>query len=342
MCGIPVHSCEQYIHKLVKEGYKVAICRQMELPDEKKKIVAREVVRIVTPSTILNEDYLKKEENNYIASVFFGERIGLCYSDFSTGEFFIDSFERPQFTSLIQSLHIYKPKELLLFVASQDYVQDEFLKRLKNFGWFEPQKTIQYLPKIFYQLKKNEQTLLDLLKISFMKSTGLADYSEVVQATGALVNYLKEMQHKKEIIFQNLQWMQQSNRMHLDASTMEHLHLFPTLHRPKELNLYNFLNYTITGMGARLLRKWIQFPLTELAAIYDRQKIVEIFLKDKESIQSIQDILKDIFDIERLATKIFFKQFLVSDLRKIRASIAEFPTLEKFYQKFLLPFYKNI
>ena len=333
MCGIPVHSCEQYIHKLVKEGYKVAICRQMELLDEKKKIVAREVVRIVTPSTILNEDYLEKEENNYLASVFFGEKIGLCYSDFSTGEFFIDSFERLQFANLMQSLHIYKPKELLLSAVSGDYLQEEFLKKLQNFQWFEPQKTIQYLPKDFFQLKKNEQTLLDLLKVSFMKATGLVGYSEVVQASGALINYLKEMQNKKEIVFQSLQWMKQNNRMHLDASTMEHLHLFPIPQKPKELNLYDFLNHTITGMGARLLRKWIQFPLTNLSAIYDRQQVIEKFLKDKESIQAIQAILNNIFDIERLATKIFFKQFLVSDLRKIRVSIAELPSLEKILLK---------
>lgn len=345
MCGVPLHSSEQYIHKLVQAGYKVALCRQMEQPNGNTKVVDRQVVRVITPSTILNEDYLQRNQNNYLASVvFYEQKIGICYSDFSTGDFFIDCLQNYSISGLWNSLNLYQPKEILLkeIILKEiktskekeiDYFQKKLLTSLNRCAWFELQKNIQYLEKDFFTLSQNKSLVLEQMDLKFFSSTGLADYPQTVIALGVVIAYLQQIQRAKNKLIQNLQWVEKKNQMHLDSSTMEHLHLFPTSQKNPEINLYDFLNHTITDLGARLLRKWIAHPLLKIADIQNRQEVIVQFLKNPEISEQLKNQLKNIYDLERMITRIFLGQFWVSDLRKIRASLAQLPPMQKLLQK---------
>ena len=340
MCGVPLHSCEQYIHKLVVAGYKVALCRQVEQPNAYNKIVDRKVMRIITPSTILNEDYLQRNRNNYLACIIFLDtKIGICYSDFSTGEFFIDCFKTYATAELLSSLNFYQPKEILLPEKNTNkdkeiaYLYQKLLDTLARYAWFEPQKNIQYLGKDFFSFAKNKALLLAQMDLKFFSSTGLRDYPQTVIALGAVIAYLQGLQRKKDIPIQNLQWIKKKDQMHLDSSTMEHLHLFPSREKNSDINLYDFLNQTKTDLGSRLLHKWLAYPLLKLDDIQNRQEVIGIFLKKPEITSVLKEHLKNIFDLERISTRIFLGQFVVSDFRKIRTSLVQFAPIQRILQK---------
>ena len=344
MCGFPIHAAEHYIHKIVTAGYKVAICRQTG-SDATTGLMKREVVRIVTPSTILNENYLQAEKNNFLASIAFQQKeIGLSYCDFSTGEFFIEHCN--SITELINSLNAKQPAEILLAeqINNQPDILIEPLKnKLSYYSWFVAQKQLQFLPVKFFQFQNCQEEILAKLNLRFLSSLGLTDYPTVVCSLGAIIFYLKQIQVDKEIAIQNVSWIEKDDRVLLDNATMEHLNLFNSIDdAPYIQSLFQLLNQCSTPMGARLLRRWISEPLINVEKISKRQKAIKELIQEKQLQEELSILLKNITDIERLTARISLGHFWLSDFTKIKSSLKILPTLSEILAKFTNPLFKII
>ena len=353
MCGLPIHSAEHYIHKLVKAGHKVALCRQVEDASKTKEIVKREVVRIVTPSTVLNEDYLQSSENNYLASVGIFQKkgdsqeysIGVSYCDVSTGEFFIESLRSNNFEALANSLNLKKPSEIIFpdFVKAKDKLfLERFQKIMRPFTWFEATKSFHLFSEKFFDFENCKEEIFKKLELKFLGSLGLDKKPAVVSSLGAILFYLRELQVQENVTIRSIQWLENKNKMMLDESTLQHLDLFSIENSDKIESLYQLLNQTNTAMGARMLRIWVSEPLLQIDKITDRQEAVAEFIKKTENRNRCKKILEDIFDIERLSSRIFLNHFWISDFAKIRQSLIQLAELKKILKEFSNPLLKKI
>ncbi len=362
MCGLPLHSAEHYIHKLVRAGHRVALCRQVEDADKTKEIVKRKVVRIVTPSTVLNEDYLQSSKNNYLASIGICREkeesreynIGLSYCDFSTGEFFIESFHSSNLDAFVNSLDLKKPSEILFpdFVRAKDELFLEMFKKImRSFTWFETTKNFHLFSEKFFDFESCKEEIFKKLDLKFLGSLGLNKKPAVVSSLGAILFYLREVQVQEDVAIRSIQWLENKNKMLLDESTLKHLDLFSmeNINHSKVLDqsgkiesLFGLLNQTNTAMGARMLRVWISEPLLGLDKITDRQEAVAELIEKTENRNGCKEVFKNIFDIERLSSRIFLNHFWVSDFAKIRQSLVHLKELKKFLKEFSNPLLKKI
>lgn len=300
LAGVPFHAVDSYLTKLVKAGYKVAICEQMSEP-QKYGIVDREVVRIVTPGTVLDEKALEQKENNYIVSIDKNEtRLGLAVADISTGKFEIKDFELRFFeTEIMNILMRIQPSECIL--SKSLYDQPSFLKVLKrqtgmNIYCF--QDWSQYSSRATEMLQKQFG-----LKITTV--LGLERKSPVQQAAAALLGYLRYTQKDKVKHFTAVSQLVSQQEMNLDRSTIINLELFSTLRdREKEGSLVHLLDETVTAMGGRTLRDWIRKPLITKEEIEARHEAVAMLLKDRKRYLRLREILADIGDIERIVSRL--------------------------------------
>ena len=317
MCGVPHHAAKSYIVKLVKSGLKVAICEQVEDPKASKGIVKREVVRVVTSGSLLEEDEIDTKENLYIAAIAAGkEGYGLAYADLSTGEFKIT--EITEWDTLLDEIGRIGPRELL--VLERDGLEAALSSVSLH---IEVLGNDDYVPSTGADLVKEQ------LGVSSLEGFGCASMSQGLEAAGALVYYLKEIQkgspaHIKEISVYHL-----GQSMFLDEATRTHLELLKTMRRGTQKgSLIYVLDKTLTPMGARLLRKWISYPLLEPDPIEERLSAVS-FLKDSPLLrQDIRDELKDIYDLERLNSRIALGRTNPRDLIALKISAKRLPIVK--------------
>lgn len=300
MAGVPYHAVDAYLTKLVKAGHKVAICEQVSLPN-KYGIVDREVVRVVTPGTVLDEKALEKKENNYIMSLLLqDEVIGLAVADISTGYFATTEYA---FTDLSQTLKDelsrLHPSECIL---PEDLYNDSILlKVLKseiglNIYSFPKWDTFADNPKKFLQRHFGVTTLA---------SFGIEQKDMALQAAAALLGYLQETQKQTVSHIKKIVPLGESDSLLLDRSTMINLELFSTIreHDTKG-TLLTVLDNTMTAMGGRLLKHWMRKPLGEKEAIEERLNAVDFFVKHHALRENVQEQLKQIPDIERLLSRL--------------------------------------
>jgi len=322
MCGVPFHSADTYIGKLVEKGYKVVICEQVEDPATAKGLVKREVVRIVTPGTVTDNKQLKEGQNNYLAAVnIYENSASLCFADISTGEIratVVDDYK----SSLINELAIYMPKELLINISSD--TDKELLSAINlrigcsvwhNFAeQFNPAKARQTL------VSRLAYTAEDFKNIQ----------PEIVCAIGALIYYIADTQKidisylKKPVLYFGGQFME------IDFATRRNLELTETLRsREKKGTLLWVLDKTRTSMGARLLRKWIEQPQTNANIIVNRQGAVKELVNEYMIRENLGEALKSVLDLERLMTKVIYESANAKDLRAISATISVLPDIKR-------------
>lgn len=322
MCGVPFHSSDTYIGKLVEKGYKVVICEQVEDPATAKGLVKREVVRIVTPGTVTDNKQLKEGQNNYLAAVnIYENSASLCFADISTGEIratVVDDYK----TSLINELAIYMPKELLINISAD--FDKELLSainlRIGCSVWHNQAE--QFTPA------KARQTLIS--KLGYEAEDFKNIQPEIVCAIGALIFYISDTQKidisylKKPILYFGGQFME------IDFSTRRNLELTETLRsREKKGTLLWVLDKTRTSMGARLLRKWIEQPQTNANIIVNRQGAVKELVSEYMLRENLGDALRSVLDLERLMTKVIYESANAKDLRAISATISVLPEIKK-------------
>ena len=302
MAGVPFHALESYLSKLVKAGYKVAICEQTS-EAENGKLVEREVVRIVTPGTLLNERALTQNENNYLISLNMkNDSFGLTATDLSTGELLAGIFENGHNnleTILHEQLHRLSPSECILSPAA--YNDPKILKLLRLHHGLN----IYCYHNWQDHLNWAEDLIKDQFQVSTLRSFKVNDQPLALEATANLLNYLKETQFSQLKHIHTIGSFEVSTHVQMDRATIRNLELFSTLrdHHLKG-SLINFLDETETAMGGRLLRQWLKQPLYELTKLNQRLGGVEYFVAQRSLRKQLREILTQINDIERILSKL--------------------------------------
>lgn len=328
MCGVPFHSAETYIARLVAKGYKVAICEQMEDPALAKGIVKRSVIRVITPGTVMESSMLDEAKNNYIASIYyFGENIGICFADISTGELDATTLtaKEPEVLSqlVINELSRFSPREILInpeftdFGDAAKFISEKLSAALEcmDFEVYAPDACTEAVRRQFHA--------------EVLERSAVLEQREIVMALGALLDYLKRTQITGLERMEEINVYTEAKAMRLDLNTRRNLELTETM-RSKERrgSLLWVLDKTKTAMGKRLIRAWLEQPLLSPAKITLRQNAVAEFCDNRPLLDSITESLIGIFDLERIMTRVVYGSVNGKDLRALWSALTRLPQLK--------------
>ena len=323
MCGVPYHSCEGYIARLVQKGYKVAICEQMGDPSKAKNIVKRDIVRVVTPGTVIESSMLDESRNNYISCIYCeGRNVAMCFCDISTGELYVTDFSGKDILGKIYSqLSSYNPREILIGGDIVKYKElASFIKeKLSACVEMYPDENFAYI------------TCLDIVKSQFVEDyPTVEDKHIVVSALGALITYLKDTQKTGLERISHINLFSEDQFMKLDFNTKRNLELTQTmLNKEKRGSLLWVLDKTKTSMGKRLLRSWVEKPLLNITKIINRQSAVEELVNDTVLRLDLSAALIGILDIERIMTKIVYGSANARELRSLSSALEKLPDIKE-------------
>ncbi|MDA3938517.1 MAG: DNA mismatch repair protein MutS [Spirochaetia bacterium] len=319
MCGIPYHASGNYIPRLLNAGKKIAICEQTSKPQKGKGIVDREVVEIITPGTVIDENYLRGNQNNYIVSIGrIGEFISFIYLDLSTAEFgatAIDFNEREN--KLKKELFSINPSELIIQESLLE--EDSIIKRLVA---EKPGLLINRYPDWKYDYDSSFLKITGQLGVSNLKAFGLTRKSPEIFAGAVLLEYIDSTSRSLLPHIQSLKVYSDSEYMGMDEATQKNLELLRNLHDNTEnFSLISILDKTKTRMGSRKLKRWIVRPLTNINEIQVRHSTVEYFYHKQIILNSVRNQLKSVMDIERLSSKIAMDKANAKDLNALAHSL---------------------
>lgn len=322
MCGVPHHAVDSYINKLVRNGYKVAICEQMEDPATAKGIVERDVIRVITPGTMDASGGSDADDNIYIASVFCNdEQTALAVADISTGELFALDFTDETGDKLASELARYAPKELITSVKCAEragYSAEASMLSPYISSFEEP----------YYQFKACSETILNHFETTALMSLGIDGRNELVCAVGSLLMYLIDTQKQAPSQIKSLEIKSLNNTMQLDRSTMRNLELLETIFdHDVHGSLFGVLNKTRTAMGARLLRSFLKEPLKDAAEINRRLEAVSELKSNSMIANNIGNALKQVYDFQRLTARIASRRANARDLIALKTTLAQLPDI---------------
>ncbi len=326
MCGVPFHSADGYIAKLVSRGYKVAICEQMEDPATVKGLVKRDVIRIITPGTVIESNMLEDGVNNYLCSIFTGNKdMGICFADVSTGEFHITVLAGDDVENkLVNQLSTYAPKEIIINSKSLDYHQlESFAKRL-NAG-------VEVFDDDKFDFDNATSLIIETLKKDEISSLGIGHSKSAVCALGAVIGYLKETQKKNEIeVPSEIDFYDEEQYMNLDISARRNLELTKSMMTgDKKHSLLWVIDKTKTAMGKRMIKSWIERPLMSIPKIVKRQNAVGELVDSPMMRDDIRESLTGVNDIERLMTRIVYGTANAKELKSLQYTIEKLPEIKK-------------
>ncbi len=323
MCGVPYHAVNIYIKKLIKKGFKVAICEQTTLPEKGVKLVEREVVRIVTPGTIIEEDLLIESENNYIVSLAaFNDSIGFAYADISTGHFFISPPLKGNTVNLVHDeLTRLNPAEILINKDFADIVNDNpVLSKQFDFSRdtnIDDYYQIDYAKSLVTKHFQENRNILDMIE------------KETMMASGALLKYLSNTQKNALLQLNKVSLYKASAYMKIDPFTRNSLELTRTLRSGKKKgSLLWVIDKTSTSLGSRKIKQWLEQPLLNKEEIEERLNAVEYFKKDIIKIENLKEELKYIKDIQRLSTKIAYSTINPRECLMLKSSLQVLPNIK--------------
>ena len=323
MCGVPFHSVDTYIGRLIEQGFKIAICEQMENPAEAKGIVKRDVIRVITPGTLIESELLSDKKNNYLCSVYLGEfECGVCFCDVSTADIYATSFSGDGMEAKIQNeLATYQPVEIIT-----------------NLGAFKFKEMAEFIRSRLQAMLNDGQmnrfeysTCLDAVRTQFKDTLREEDISErsVVCAVGAMLDYVKDAQKKDISYINKLNLYSNGQYLELDVNTRRNLELCESMRsKDKKGTLLWVLDKTRSSLGARLLRKWVEHPLLNASAIARRQNAIEELYNSFILREQISELLDHVLDLERLMTKIVYGSANARDLIAVANSVRILPELK--------------
>ncbi len=336
MCGVPFHAADVYIDRLVKKGYKVAIAEQMEDPKLAKGLVKREVIRVVTPGTLLSAASLDEGRNNYLMSVVLLDAgIGIAAADVSTGDFFVTEADSVQ--ALRDEIQKYAPSELIcneaVFMSGLD---PEDLKGRLGIA-------VSALDSRYFDDDAVRRAIFDHFHVASVDGLGLGDYPLGTVACGTLLIYLAETQKNALPQLSSVRPYRAGRYMVLDSATRRNLELTETLReKQKRGSLLWVLDKTKTAMGARMLRRFIEQPLIRRDEILRRQEAVKELVEDPISCAELREYLQPIYDLERLMSRIGYQSANPRDLSAFACSIAMLPHIRRLVSGFSSPLLAQI
>ncbi|PXV69394.1 DNA mismatch repair protein MutS [Halanaerobium congolense] len=322
MAGVPYHSAASYIEKLIKKGIKVAICEQLEDPSESSGIVERDVIRVVTPGTVIENEILSENENNYLAAVFkYGDYYGFSYTDISTGEFYLTEFSAEKTNKLKDEINRISPRELLL---DEQTASSKLINELHNQYNF----TLNILGQ--KKFERLYQGLLDHFKLKSLEGFGCEEMKAAVYAAGQVLSYLSETQKRTINQITNLKAYHLEDYMVLDSASRRNLELSSTIRdNQRSGSLLSILDQTVTSMGAREIKKWINQPLVQKNEITKRHDALAEIIDNYMILEKLRAELSEIYDLERIMSKITYQSANARDLVALRNSLAKLPAVKK-------------
>ena len=324
MCGVPFHSAEGYIAKLVKAGLKVAICEQVEDPQTAKGIVKRDVVRVVTPGTVNMDVAFSGSENNFLASVYIGDNgYGVAFADVSTGELVTSDgeFEITE-NQLLNTIACFKPTEIIINNNASRYAK-MFAQLKQRFEFFD-----SYLSEDVYNYDFAESKVKEKFKVFSLDRIGLEGKPNCVKALGAMVDYLEQTQKTDLSHISEVKYYKTGESLEIDINSRRNLELCETLRdKTKRGSLFGILDKTKTAMGTRRLKSWIDRPLISSKQINRRLDAVEELVSKLDLREGLTNALKNINDIERIISKIVYGTCNARDLIALKTSFEVFPEI---------------
>ena len=334
LAGVPFHSADSYITKLVSKGYKVAICEQTEDPKMAKGIVKREVVKIITPGTVVDVEALDAKSNNYLMSILKIEnKLGVAYIDITTGEFKVTEVEKDDdFVKLFNEVNKIEPKEVLVtedFYGEIKEKLDDFLQKNDS--------VVTFVNKV----RDSAKYLMEYFEIVSLESYGIKDKKGIIGAAAMALDYVATMQVEHELTVEKIEFVNISNYAEINAITSRNLEL---LKNQREKTVYGSLLWVLdeckTSMGTRLLKRFINNPLLNIDKIKKRQEDVQYFIDNILIREDLREKLEDIYDLERLLGKIIFGSENGKDLTALKKTIKSAVEIMKILEN--TDFFKSI
>jgi DNA mismatch repair protein MutS len=322
LCGFPYHAASAYITKLVEKGFKVAICEQVEDPKKAKGIVKREVIRVITPGLVVDEENLAAGENNYLACLAVHKNtLGLSFLDISTGEFQISEFtDRDFFFVAVAGLDF---KELIL---PRDFPDKVLLKRLEI---QMPELRINYPDDDCFQIASAEAVLDQTFSADVLMASRIKEYPAALIASGAILSYVYQTQKINPQHIKEITWYSTENHLLLDETARRNLEIFQTIQDGARAgSLFSLFHETLTPMGTRRLRWWMNYPLAKVEAIQSRLAAVAELKDDHLLRANLRKILSRIYDLERLAGRVSLRVANPRDLIALKNSLMAIPELK--------------
>ena len=326
MCGVPYHAVDNYIARLVSKGYKVAICEQLStVPAPGQDVVERAVIRVVTAGTVIDEGMVKEEKSNYLVSLYLsGNDIGFAWADITTGEFNLYEKTAEDIASALDDFLVaVNPSEIIANPECCSYndkvpslISGRFSKMQAYYDWA-------------YKYKNAYDSLTLAFKVATLDSFEVTDKKTAVSAAGALNEYLHETQKRELPQFKKLSYFNDKNYMVLDGAARRNLEIIETSRdRKKQGSLLWVIDKTMTGMGARMLRKWVDYPSLEDKVINDRLDAVSFLKEHSEAREQLRNTLSEMWDLERLAGRCAYGNVSPSDMLQLAKTVILCPKVK--------------
>jgi len=319
MCGVPYHSADNYIAKLINKGYKVAICEQVENPKECKGIVKREVIRIITPGTVLENSILEEKTNNFLVGVVTDKKVfGLAAVDVSTGDFYATEISDLQ--SFINEILRFNPAECIISQNDLEYLE-QIGANLEN---ILITKHLDYA----FQFPYCEKTLLEHFSVNSLHSLGCSELPLAVTAAGAVIDYLMVNHKTRPQNLAKLKIYHLQDSMFLDYATKRNLELTQSLHTlERKDSLLGIIDYTVTALGGRMLKNWVEQPLLNKLQIEERLEATDELVNNHSTRKKIRNLLNPIYDLERITARVSFGSANAKDLLALKNSLELLPDI---------------
>lgn len=331
MCGVPYHACETYLKKLIDKGFNVVICEQMEDPSLAKGLVSRDVVRVVTPGTLIESNLLDESTNNYICALFVKDKaFSLCFADISTGEVsLIQSDGNNIETSIINELSRYNPVEILINEASMS------LNEVNSFIKIKLKSSVQLLNNNQFDPSFNKECVFKQFNVSDFDELGLSEGEIGVNSVCALFQYIRDTQRTLVGRFSQIKLLRNETNMKLGFTARRNLELCETMrNKEKRGSLLWVLDHTSTSMGKRMLKKFIEQPLVDALRIMGRLDAVEQFINSSIALEEIECCLNGVYDLERLMTRVIYKTANPRDIKSLSVTALKLPEIKQILNGF--------
>lgn len=327
MCGVPYHSVDLYLKKLVDRGYKIAICEQMTDPALSKGLVERDVIRIVTPGTLIESSMLDDNANNYICSLYYGTdgSCALCFADLSTGEM---SLAVPQGTTdltvrIMDMLSRYTPAELVLNAQALS------LKSVMDFVKVRLQCAVTLRDDACFSLDTGRELICQQFGVDSLELLGIGEDGAGACAVCGMLDYIRETQKRNIARFISIDVVDSAETMGLDLNARRNLELTETIRgKERKGSMLWLLDDARTAMGKRLLKTWMEQPLVQPLKIMARLDAVEAFYKKSVSLMEVRALLDNVYDLERLMTRVLFQKATPRDLKSLSMTAQQLPALK--------------
>lgn len=319
MCGIPYHAAHGYIARLLKAGKKIAVCEQIKLPENGKGIAERGVVEVITPGTVVDEDFLEKNKNNYLfAAGIYKKHLSIAYTDLSTGEFFASKFPASQCTEIMK-------RELLRLSPGEVLIQQSLLEDNDAVARLFSEQNhlpVNRFPDWNFDIENSSRLLCDQFKLHSLKGFGIDDDDPAVFSCGIILEYLADTAKSLLPHIRNLRIINDSDFLSLDESSLRNLEITGNLQDgSRRYSLLEVLDNTRTAMGARKLKSWLLHPLLNPDEIKSRQQKVDFLYHNQILLSGLSGKLSGILDLERLSSRVAMDKAHAKDLLAVRNSL---------------------